>query len=133
MKSDWLQSKVVSKLFLWSVIVCLICFASFFSFAVPWVRNFLNSSSANNALGILFGALLVLTIPCSLIVSFGMAIFCAFTDRSSVGVKVFWFILFLVTWPFGSIVYFFTVYRGVIKRKRAAAGGPSVDLFPKPR
>jgi len=121
MRLNWLESKVVSTLFLGSVVVCLICFASYFSIAVPWVRNFLNSSSANNALGILFAALLVLTIPCSLIVSFGMAMFCAFADRSSVGVKVRWFFLFLVTWPLGSIVYFFTVYRGFIKRKRTGS------------
>jgi hypothetical protein len=124
MKVDWLQSKVVSKLFLWSVVVCLICFASFFSFAVPWVRNFFNSSPANNFLGILFGALLVLTIPCSLIISFGMAIFCAFADCSSVGLKVLWFLFFLVTWPLGSIVYFFTAYRGYIKRMRTTGVDP---------
>ena len=58
-------------------------------------------------------AFLVLTIPCSLIVSFGMAVFCAFTDRSPVGVKVLWVLLFMVTWPIGSIVYFFAVYRGL--------------------
>jgi hypothetical protein len=116
MRLKSLESKVVSALFFWSVVVCIICFASYFSFAVPWVRNFLNSSSANNALGILFAALLVLTIPCSLIISFGMAIFCAVTDRSSVGVKALWFLSFLVIWPIGSIVYFFIVYRGSIKR-----------------
>ena len=126
MRFKWLESKVASMLFFWSVVVCLICFASFFSFAVPWVRNFLNSSSANNALGVLFAALLVLTIPCSLIISFGMAIFCAFADRSSVGAKVLWFLLFIVIWPFGSMVYYFTVYRGFIKGTRAANGpGPS--------
>ena len=128
MRFKWLESKVASKLFLWSVVVCLICFASFFSFAVPSVRNFLNSSPANNALGIVFGALLVLTIPCSLIVSIGMAIFCAFADRSSVGLKVLWFLFFLVTWPLGSIIYFFTVYRGFVKKMRTA--GPSMIRSP---
>lgn len=117
MKAHWFQSKVVSVLLFCSVMVCLFCFASFFSFAVPWVRNSLNSSSANNALGILFAALLILTIPCALIVSLGMAVFCAFADRSSVSVKVFWFLLFLATWPIGSIVYYFTVYRGFINRQ----------------
>ena len=123
MRFNWLESKALSILFFCSVVVCLICFATFLSFAVPWVRNFLNSSSANNALGILSAALLVLTIPCSLIVSFGMACFCAFMDRSPVGVKVLWFLLFLFTWPIGSIVYFFTVYRGGINRKRTG-GAP---------
>ena len=123
MKSNWLGSKALSMLFFWTVVVCLTCFAYALSLAVPWVRNFLNSSSANDALGNLFAALVVLTIPCSLIISFGMASFCAFTDRSPVGVKVLWFLLFLFTWPIGSIVYFFTVYQGFIKRKRTG-GAP---------
>jgi hypothetical protein len=128
MRFNWLESKVVSMLFFGSVVVCLICFAYGFSFAVPWVRNFFNSSPANNVLGNIFFALVVLTVPCSLIVSFGMAIFCAFADRSAVGVKMFWFLLFLVTWPFGSIVYFFTVYRGFIKRERKdGAPDPRVE------
>lgn len=123
MRFNWLESKAVSALFFWSVVVVLICFTSYFSFAVPWVRNFLNSSPANNAFGVLFAALLVLAIPLSLLISVGMAMFCAFVDRSSVGIKVLWFVLFLVTWPFGSMVYFFTAYRGLIKKKRAV--GPS--------
>lgn len=123
MRFNWLESKAVSTLFWWSVVACLICFASYGSLAVPWVRNFLNSSSANDAFGILFMALLVLAIPCSLLISIGMAIFCTFADRSSGGVKVLWFLLFFVTWPFGSMVYFFTVYRRSIKRARTV--GPS--------
>jgi hypothetical protein len=123
-KSSWLVSKVVSRLFLWSIVVCLVCFASGLSFAVPWVRNFLNTSSANNILGILFAALVVLTIPCSLVVSFGMAIFCVFLDRSSIRVKVLWFLLFLFTWPVGSMTYFFTIYRGYAKRMGTLDVGP---------
>lgn len=123
MRFNWLESKALSTLFFWTVVVCLTCFAYALLIAVPWVRNFLNSSSAINAFGNLFLALVVLTIPCSLIISFGMAGFCAFTDRSPVGVKVLWLFLFFVTWPVGSIVYFFTVYRGVMKRKRTG-GAP---------
>lgn len=123
MRFNWLESKALSKLFFWSVVVCLALFAYALLIAVPWVRNFLNASSAINALGVLFAALVVLTIPCSLIVSVGMASFCAFTDRSPIGVKVLWFLSFLVTWPIGSIVYFFTVYRVFIKRKRTG-GAP---------
>ena len=118
MRFNWLQSKAASVLFLVSVVVCLTCLAYGLLLAVPWVRNFLNSSSANNAFGILFATLVVLTIPCSLIVSFGMAIFCAFADRSSVGAKVLWFLLFLFTWPIGSIVYFFSAYRGFSTTQR---------------
>jgi hypothetical protein len=123
MRINWLESKALSMLFFWTVVVCLTCFAYALLIAVPSARNYLNSSSANNAFGILFAALVVLTIPCSLIISFGMASFCAFKDRSPVGVKVLWFLLFLVTWPIGSIVYFFAVYRGFIKRKRTG-GAP---------
>ncbi len=119
MKLNWLESKVVSMLFFWSVVVCLSCFCVGLSFVVPWVRNFLNSSSANNALGNLFAALVVLTIPCALIISLGMAIFCGFTDRAAVGAKAVWFLLFFVTWPIGSMVYYFATYRGFIKRQRA--------------
>jgi hypothetical protein len=67
--------------------------------------------------------LVALTVPCSLIISFGMALFCVFIDHSPVGLKVLWFLLFLVTWPVGSIVYFFTVYRGYIKRIGVAGSG----------
>jgi hypothetical protein len=112
MRLNWLQSKLVSILFFGSVVVCLVCFACYFSIAVPVVRHFFNSSPANNALGIAFAALLLLTIPCSLIISLGMGVFCALVDRSPFGEKVLWFLLFFVTWPLGSVVYFFTVYRG---------------------
>jgi len=91
-----------------------------------WVRNFLNSSSASNALGNLFAALVVLTIPCALIISLGMAI-CGFTDRATVGAKASWFLLFVVTWPIGSMVYYFATYRGFIKQQGAGdAPGPRV-------
>jgi len=125
MRFNWLESKVASKLLLWPVIVCLSCFAYALFIAVPWGRHFLNSSSANNFLGIVFVALVALTVPCSLIISFSMAIFCAFMDRSSVGVKVLWFLLFLVTWPIGSMTYFFTTYRGYIKRMGSVGVGPT--------
>jgi hypothetical protein len=121
MRFDWLESKVFSVLFFWSVVVCLICFASYSSIAVAWIRDFYNSSSANNAIGTSFVALLVLTMPCLLLVTFGMAIHCAFAHRSPGGVKAMWFLLFLVTWPFGSMVYYFTVYRRSIQRKGEVA------------
>jgi hypothetical protein len=52
----------------------------------------------------------------------GMAIHCAIADRS-VGVKVRWFFLFFITWPIGSLVYFFTVYRAHIKSINAEGAG----------
>jgi hypothetical protein len=41
---------------------------------------------------------------------------------------VLWFLFFLVTWPLGSIIYFFTVYRGFVKKMRTA--GPSMIRSP---
>jgi hypothetical protein len=133
MRSNWLESKVVSILFFWSVVVCLSSLLYALIIAEPGVRQLLNSSSVNNIMGSLFVALVALTVPCSLIISCGMAIFCAFTDSSPVGVKVLWFLLFLVTFPIGSILYYFIVYRGSIKRTRAEAGGPGLGEITKPR
>lgn len=127
MRFAWLQSKVAFKLFLWSTIMCLSCFSYALFIATPLGRHIFNSSSANNAMGILFVVLVALTIPCALIIFVGMAMYCAFSDRSSVGVKVSWFLLFLVIWPLGSIVYFFTVYRNSHKMTRAEAGGTGLE------
>jgi hypothetical protein len=120
---DWrTRSNWLPKLFFWSVVVCLICFAySLLLFAHEFIvrsEYFLHSESSAMPFRI-FALLIVLTIPFSLIVSFGMANFCASADRSSARVKVLWFLLFFGTWPIGSIVYFFTVYRGSIKSARA--------------
>ncbi len=46
MKHNWLESKTASVLFLGSVVVCLTCFTYALFLAVPWIRNFLNASSA---------------------------------------------------------------------------------------
>jgi hypothetical protein len=62
-------------------------------------------------LKILASPLAVLGAPASLIILFGMAIFCVRRDRSLVGAKVLWFIFFLFTACFGAVVYFFTVYK----------------------
>lgn len=118
MRYTWLQSKPVSVLFLWSAVVCVGCLTFVFFIIVPSIREFLNSSSANNVMGGLFVGLVALTVPCSLIIGCGMALFCASTDSSTAFVKVLWFLLFFFAFPFGSIVYYFTVYRKLIKRMR---------------
>jgi len=117
MRRNWLESKVASTLFFWSVVVCLTCFAFVLLIAVPWVREFLNTSAANNVFGWLFLGIVALTIPCSVTISCGMAIFSALKDRSSVGLKVLYLFLFLLTWPVGSIVYYFTAYRRFMRGK----------------
>jgi multisubunit Na+/H+ antiporter MnhG subunit len=58
-----------------------------------------------------------------LIIIIGMAIFCAFLDRSSVGKKIVWFLVFFFTVPVGSLVYFFTVYKKIVATKREAVNG----------
>lgn len=128
MRINWLESKALSKLFFCSVVVCLSCFACVLFIAVASARQFLNSSPAINFFGPFFVALVALTGPGALILSCGMAIFCAFKDRSPVGVKVLRFLLFLVFWPIGSMLYYFTVYRGHIKS--AIAGSKMKSTAP---
>jgi hypothetical protein len=69
MRFNWLESKVVSMLFFWSVVVCVNGFTYALFIAVPRVRQFFNSSSGNNVFGTLFAALVALTVPCALIIS----------------------------------------------------------------
>jgi hypothetical protein len=59
-----------------------------------------------------------------LIIFFGMAIVCACMDHTF-ATKASWFLIFLCTGPVGSVVYYFAVYRGHIKRKRT---GRASDL-----
>lgn len=42
---------------------------------------------------------------------FGMAIYCARHDRSRFSVKLSWFLFFFMAAPFGSLVYYFLVFR----------------------
>jgi multisubunit Na+/H+ antiporter MnhG subunit len=56
-----------------------------------------------------------------LIIMIGMAIHCVFLDRSSAGAKVLWFLSFLLTGPFGSVVYFSKVYRKQVAAHKGEA------------
>jgi hypothetical protein len=60
------------------------------------------------ALGAVFG---VVGAGASLIIWFGMVVFCVCEDRSTFGTKIFWFILFFALAWFGAATYFFKVYR----------------------
>jgi TM2 domain-containing membrane protein YozV len=122
---NFFESKATSKLFLCSAVLFLSLCAFTCALAIPGVSQFLNASPTKNLLVILFGALAVIGIPSMLLVFFGMAIFCACIDRSSILKKVCWFVLFLGTGPVGSTVYYFAVYRGYLKRKRT--GGPGLN------
>lgn len=135
MRVRWLESNAVSMLFLCSAIELTMLFAYAAVIAIPAARQFFNSSSANNVFGILFAALLLIGMPASVIISFGLAIFCACLDSSSRGTKVLWFLLFFGTWPIGSMFYYFIRYRSVIKRNRtlSAVSGSATTLPGAPR
>jgi hypothetical protein len=115
---NWLESKIASIFFFWSVVVLLSLFAFTLFLAVPGIPQFLNSSSAKSSLVALFVALAAAGIPSMLLVFLGMAIFCAYIDQSSIGAKVIWFVLFFLTGPIGSVVYYFVVYRRVGAARR---------------
>ena len=118
MRFNWLASKAVSIAFFYSAVALSSLFAVALLIAIPGVRQFLNSSSwANEPFAILFIALTVLGIPSMLIMFFGMAIVCACMDHS-LATKASWFVVFLATGLIGSMVYYFSVYRGHIKKKR---------------
>jgi hypothetical protein len=60
---------------------------------------------------VLWCSLLLVSALAFLVLTFGMAIFCAALDPSPVIAKVLWFGLFFFTAPFGSALYYFTTYR----------------------
>jgi hypothetical protein len=120
MKFNWLESRAASITFFYSAIVFSSLCAFTFLLAIPEVPESLNRSPAKGLLVILFASLAIVAIPSVLIIFFGMAVFCARKDYSSIGVKALWFVLFLATGPIGTTVYYFTVYRGYIRRNRAA-------------
>jgi hypothetical protein len=77
----------------------------------PWFSEIEARPSADLFLRILVSPLAILAAPASLIIWFGMVAFCILEDRSSAGVKVWWFVLFFATAMFGAAVYFFKVYK----------------------
>jgi hypothetical protein len=121
MKLNWLESKAASTLFFYSAVVFSTLIVFTLLLAIPGVTQFLNTSHwANEPFGDLFIALAILGIPSMLAIFFGMALYYAFANHSSTGIeKFFWFLVFLLTGPIGSTVYYFVVYRRRIKRKVA--------------
>lgn len=117
MTFKWLESKATAMLFFCSAAVFSSLCAFAFLIAIPLIRQFLNTSWANQPAVILFAALVVLSMPSVVVLFGGMAIFCACVDHCSISAKVLWFALFLVTGPIGSTAYYFVKYRGYLKRK----------------
>jgi len=62
------------------------------------------------------GALLgVVSGTASLVIWFGMVVFCLCEDRSPLSGRIFWFILFFAAAWFGAAAYFFVVYRKQVR------------------
>jgi membrane protein implicated in regulation of membrane protease activity len=77
----------------------------------PPFQQIEKTTVGNHVMLVLFFAIAAIGVPAILIIMIGMAIFCVFLDRSSVGAKILWFLFFFFTGPLGSIVYFFGVYK----------------------
>jgi hypothetical protein len=113
--ASWLKSKRLSTLFLycsWAVVALGVAMAFMLT---PWFPRLQNSASGELALLELGAPLAVVAGPASMVLILGMAIFCVREGRSSVWEKVIWFFIFFLTAPFGSALYFFTVYRKLLK------------------
>ena len=87
----------------------------------PWFQQIDALPRVDIFLRVLGGALGVLGAPASLIIWFGMLIFCIREDRSTLGEKIFWFVVFFIAAWFGAAVYFFMVYRKEIRTATALA------------
>jgi hypothetical protein len=109
--SQLLRSKNAFKLFLYSSWVIVSWGVVTIFMLSPWYRLTERQTWSNVLVHVLLSPLAFVAAPACLIILFGMMIFCAREDRSSVGAKILWFILFLTTACFGAAIYFFTVYR----------------------
>jgi hypothetical protein len=77
----------------------------------PWFSKIAASPGGLLVLRILGGSVGLLGAPASLVILFGMMAFCAREDSSPTSTKILWFVFFFFTAPFGTVVYFFGVYR----------------------
>jgi hypothetical protein len=77
---------------------------------IPGVTYFLNHSPMKMLFVAVIGSLIILGMPSMLILFFGMATYCVLREGSPHFTKFGWFVLFLLTGPIGSMIYFFTVY-----------------------
>jgi hypothetical protein len=131
MKASWLASKKMYYLFFYSswMVVFLGVFMAFM--VTPWFQQITAISGGEFFLRVLGGALGIAGAPAALIIFFGMAIFCIFVDRSSVGTKLLWFFFFFATACFGAAIYFFSVYRKLAS-PASSDGGPDLGDLSKP-
>ena len=107
----WLVSDRTQRVFLYSSWI-VISTGIFMLFMVsPWFYELQTRESGKLTVQIVGGALGLLGAPASIVIWFGMLLFWIRDDHSPRASKIFWFSLFfLVAW-FGSVLYFFTVYK----------------------
>ena len=117
MMSQWLRSNKARTLFLYSswAVMCMGLFMIFMS--TPWFDQIDKVRSTDFLLRVLGGALGIVGAPASLILLFGVAVFCLREDRSPIGAKILWFVLFFATACFGAAAYFFMVYRKQLQQE----------------
>lgn len=108
---NWLRSARTQALFSYSacVVACMGLFMAFMP--TPWFSQIAASRGGLLTLRVLGGTLGVLGAPASLVILFGMMTFCAREDHSPTSTKILWFVFFFFTAPFGTLIYFFSVYR----------------------
>ena len=116
--SDWLMSKSLRIIFLCSawVVVALVLFV-FSTAALSLHGNFLLTPMEDRVLVIFLYTIAILLILAIVIIFFGMAIFCMLRERASVSGKILWFVFFFLTGPLGSTLYYFAVYRRLVRNQ----------------
>ncbi len=85
------------------------------SMITPWFWQIAAMPKGLLLLRILGGTLGLFGGPASLVLIFGMMVFCFREDNSSTSAKVFWAVFGFFTAPFGAMVYFFSVYRKQVR------------------
>jgi hypothetical protein len=121
MVSQWLRSNKAHTLFSYSswAVVCVGLFVIFMW--SPWFQEIETMPRGDTVLRVLGGVVGIVGAPASIVIWFGMVAYCLREDRSPVGVKVFWFVLFFTTAIFGAAAYFFKVYRRQVPGKISAS------------
>ena len=119
--SRWLRSDRVRTLFLCSswAVVCMGIFLIFM--LTPWFLQIEALPRGEIILRVLGGTLGAVGVPASLVIWFGMMVFCAREDSSSIRIRIFWFVVFFTVAWFGSAAYFFKVYRKQVQQEGVPA------------
>jgi hypothetical protein len=122
--SHWLRSNKARTLFSYSSWAA-VCMGLFMLFMLsPWFQHVETMSRGEIVLRVSAGALGIVGVPASLVIWFGMVTFCLREDRSPIGIKVLWFILFFTTAIFGAAAYFFKVYKKQVQGATTVPASP---------